>query len=224
MKSQKSKSFNRIRDIKSQPKAQAAMEFLMTYGWAILAVAVVIGVLDYTGILGGATLLPERCTIDPGSGLFCEDFVAYPGRVILRVRNILTSPVNITGASVSQGRNSCNLPSSASIYLKGENVGELSLFDGSTCLNLTLPGKKLKGDISITYIRQSLSRTAKGDTVVRVGESAPGEADHDICDTAAHPPNDPDQDLCNELDWLFEQGGYITFNSEDCCSTFNLCC
>ena len=43
-------------------KAQAAMEFLMTYGWALLAVLVVIGALAYLGILDVETILPERCT------------------------------------------------------------------------------------------------------------------------------------------------------------------
>src|SRR3989338_3786003 len=43
-------------------KGQAAMEFLMTYGWAILVVLVVIGALDFFGLLSPATLLPEKCT------------------------------------------------------------------------------------------------------------------------------------------------------------------
>src|SRR3989338_5732435 len=38
------------------------MEFLMTYGWAILVVLVVIGALSYFGVLSPATLLPEKCT------------------------------------------------------------------------------------------------------------------------------------------------------------------
>jgi len=39
------------------------MEFLMTYGWAILVVLVVIGALAYFGVLSPATLLPEKCTV-----------------------------------------------------------------------------------------------------------------------------------------------------------------
>ena len=38
------------------------MEFLMTYGWAILVVLVVIGALAYFGVLSPSTLLPEKCT------------------------------------------------------------------------------------------------------------------------------------------------------------------
>ena len=42
-------------------KGQAAMEFLMTYGWAILVVLVAIGALAYFGVLSPDKFLPERC-------------------------------------------------------------------------------------------------------------------------------------------------------------------
>lgn len=40
-------------------KGQAAMEFLMTYGWAILAAVVVIGVLAYFGVFNPGTYTPQ---------------------------------------------------------------------------------------------------------------------------------------------------------------------
>ena len=54
-------------------KAQAAMEFLMTYGWAILVVLVVIGALAYFGVLNPTRLLPPKCTFP--TGINCRDFV-----------------------------------------------------------------------------------------------------------------------------------------------------
>lgn len=47
-------------------KAQAAMEFLMTYGWAILVVLAAIGALAYFGVLSPDKLLPSKCTLSPG--------------------------------------------------------------------------------------------------------------------------------------------------------------
>jgi hypothetical protein len=41
-------------------KGQAAMEFLMTYGWAILAALVAIGALAYFGVFNHQGILPER--------------------------------------------------------------------------------------------------------------------------------------------------------------------
>jgi hypothetical protein len=47
-------------------KAQAAMEFLMTYGWAILVVIAAIAALAYFGVLSPANLLPQRCVGESG--------------------------------------------------------------------------------------------------------------------------------------------------------------
>ena len=55
-------------------RGQAAMEFLMTYGWALLVVLVAIGALAFFGVLNPARFLPETCTITPG--LACTDFKA----------------------------------------------------------------------------------------------------------------------------------------------------
>jgi len=43
-------------------RGQAAMEFLMTYGWAIVVVLAAIGALAYFGVLSPQKLLPDRTT------------------------------------------------------------------------------------------------------------------------------------------------------------------
>jgi uncharacterized protein (UPF0333 family) len=43
-------------------RGQAAMEFLMTYGWAIVVVLAAIGALAYFGVLSPNKLLPDRTT------------------------------------------------------------------------------------------------------------------------------------------------------------------
>ena len=53
-------------------KGQAAMEFLMTYGWAILVVLAAIGALAYFGVLSPSKHLPESCIF--GQGISCVDF------------------------------------------------------------------------------------------------------------------------------------------------------
>ncbi|MDP6139346.1 MAG: hypothetical protein QGI89_04610 [Candidatus Woesearchaeota archaeon] len=56
--------------IKSK-KSQAAMEFLMTYGWAILVVLVAIGALAYFGVMSPDKFLPAKCTLP--AGVACVD-------------------------------------------------------------------------------------------------------------------------------------------------------
>jgi len=52
-------------------RAQAAMEFLMTYGWAILVVLAAIGALAYFGVLSPGNLLPHKCEFS--AGLDCTE-------------------------------------------------------------------------------------------------------------------------------------------------------
>lgn len=50
----------------SSRKGQSAMEYLMTYGWAILIIAVVLGALFALGVFSGSTLLGTSCVASPG--------------------------------------------------------------------------------------------------------------------------------------------------------------
>ena len=48
------------------------MEFLMTYGWAILVVLAAIGALAYFGVLSPDRFLPRACTL--AGGFACDDY------------------------------------------------------------------------------------------------------------------------------------------------------
>ena len=69
-------------------KGQAAMEFLMTYGWAILVVIAAIAALAYFGVLDPAKLLPERC--QSSAGMDCIDYATVqPTQIDFTLRNNL---------------------------------------------------------------------------------------------------------------------------------------
>ncbi len=53
-----------MRELTGKGRAQSAMEYLMTYGWAILVIAVVLGVLFELGVFNPANLGPRA---QPGS-------------------------------------------------------------------------------------------------------------------------------------------------------------
>jgi hypothetical protein len=73
-------------------KGQAAIEFLTTYGWAIIGVLVVIGALSYFGLLDTKRFVSERCDI--GSQLQCSEiYVNDQGNCEIALRN--NYPVDI---------------------------------------------------------------------------------------------------------------------------------
>lgn len=56
-------------------KAQAAMEFLLTYGWAVIVVILMISGLAYLGVLDPSEWVPDKCHFS--AGLNCGEFIAY---------------------------------------------------------------------------------------------------------------------------------------------------
>ncbi|MFW5991218.1 MAG: hypothetical protein ACOCQX_03230, partial [Candidatus Nanoarchaeia archaeon] len=53
-------------------RAQAAMEFLMTYGWAILVVLAAVGILAYLGIFDMQKDVAAQCKLRPtGQDMDC---------------------------------------------------------------------------------------------------------------------------------------------------------
>lgn len=103
-------------------KAQAAMEFLMTYGWAILVVLVAIGALAYFGVLSPGDVLPDKCTGSPG--LDCVEVSIMGTNVTFLVRNNLGYSINASAST------------SGSITSSDCSAGTLYNCSGGTCSTL----------------------------------------------------------------------------------------
>lgn len=58
-------------------RAQSAMEYLMTYGWAILIIAIVLGALFSLGVFSSSSFVGTTCI--PGSGYLCQSPVLHSG-------------------------------------------------------------------------------------------------------------------------------------------------
>ena len=135
-------------------KAQAAMEFLMTYGWAILVVLVAIAALAYFGVLNPGRFLPESCTI--GAGVACSDFkVTTTGAGTIVVRNGMGS--GISAVTLSLGGTACD-PAATTIA------------DGATAtFNCTVAagtaGTKYKGDLTFAYTQEGGLAHSKAGTL-----------------------------------------------------------
>ncbi|MBW2983811.1 hypothetical protein KY361_01745 [Candidatus Woesearchaeota archaeon] len=149
-------------------KAQAAMEFLMTYGWAILIVLIAIGALAYFGVLSPEKFLPEKCVISSGSGLFCEEFTtsATANTVTIRIKNILTDSAWVD--SVTLDSPSCSY-STADTQIAADGTTDFAL----NCTGGLTSGDKIKGSLTITYdigtsAGAGLSKSTTGQLVTAV--------------------------------------------------------
>jgi len=125
-----------------QRKGQAAMEFLMTYGWAILAAVIAIGVLAYFGVFNPGRFMPKACTL--AAPLGCADSKISATNISLVIRNGAGEEMEIREISITN----CNMTNPVSINMStGNTTGVYELICGSS-----LSGK-FRGDITVKYKR-----------------------------------------------------------------------
>lgn len=86
----------------SKKRGQAALEYLITYGWALAVIVVAVSVLSYFGFLNPDRYIPNSCEF--GEQLKCVDkyMEATPdgtdGSIVIRLRNNFEDDINITNA------------------------------------------------------------------------------------------------------------------------------
>ena len=133
-------------------KAQASLEFLMTYGWAILVVLVVIASLAYFGVLNPQQFLPRKCQFR--HGIVCQDLkIDWTGTndadVYLRLSNGLGSDIKIDSISFTSDNSKiiCANPSTDTLLLQGQ---EATINFTCTTVNLG-EGVRIKGVSKLVY-------------------------------------------------------------------------
>ena len=150
-------------------RAQAAMEFLTTYGWAFLVVLVMVGALAYFGVLNPQNLVSDRCVAPPGFD--CVDYKISAGATTLKIRNLQGFTVSIpngvmTFDSASGDSFICSTGSAVNGVIDGQ---EFWISCGSTAYNAVtnslVSGEKVKADININYYK-----TLSGSSFSKVGK------------------------------------------------------
>ena len=136
----------------SNSKGQAAMEFLMTYGWAILVVLAAIAALAYFGVLSPEKFLPQKCVLEPG--LACIAHKVEPTQTTLVITNSKGSTVIVTNLAVGGCSTAFNQE-----MLSGTD----HTFVITGCSNGAAKDK-FKGDITLSYTLKetNLTKTAYG--------------------------------------------------------------
>ena len=146
-------------------KGQAALEYLMTYGWAILAVVVVLAVLWYLGIF--TPKAPEMCVFD--SPFSCIGGTAYVSNTTLilkiGVQGALVDSASIT--DIKLNGHSVNLTANCTVSPGAINSLSLDTENTVTCTHgvtgLTPGSSSFRGTITFRYTDKAGNiRTASG--------------------------------------------------------------
>lgn len=146
-------------------KGQAAMEFLMTYGWAILVVLVAIGALAYFGVLSPQKYLPTSCTIS--DQFACPEYKvnSAAGTVQLVVQN--GKGADLTGVTVALSGSGLTCATSAAQDIADGKSGSFTV----TCTaGVGSVGSQFKSDIAVAYTAAGTTlgaRTARGQLIAK---------------------------------------------------------
>ena len=134
-------------------KSQAAMDFLMTYAWAILVVAVILGVLAYFGILSPSRYFGDECVfLEPN--INCVSHKIESSKATLVISNKKGRTLVIKGIDIGDCKSAFN----------DEMVdGSQHEFVLNSCNN-GAPQAKLNAAITVRYTEKdtSLAKTVNG--------------------------------------------------------------
>ena len=139
-------------------KSQAAMEFLMTYGWAILVVLAAIAALAYFGVLSPEKFLPEKCILQPG--IACVSHKVEPTQTTLVISNGMGRTMIINSITVGGCTGSFD-----QTMLSGTDYTYVI----TGCSN-GITKDKFKGDITLAYTEKdtNLTKTAFGNLNTKI--------------------------------------------------------
>lgn len=121
-------------------KGQAAMEFLMTYGWAILAAIIAIGALAYFGVFNSGNLAGGKAAIS--TPLYLNAWNVQTTGVNLEIRNDAGESINIQSVYVE----GCGTNNTA----MNVGTGSMQVYNVPCTL---VSGELLRGDIRVVYTK-----------------------------------------------------------------------
>jgi hypothetical protein len=139
-------------------KAQAAMEFLMTYGWAILLVLAAIAMLVY--FFKPQDLAAHKCLIS--NKIMCGDYALTSNSLQIQLTNAAGGSINVTEVALLSLEDASLCTDSTSTVIAN---GQADTFSLATCNTGANAGDVFRGKIQVTY-----TDTASGIEHVEKGE------------------------------------------------------
>ena len=148
-------------------KSQAGLEYLLTYGWALVAIATIIGLLAFLA------QNPDNNTCQTTLKFICQGVIREGDTVIMRLQNITGQIITIdpfTGIAFD-GKTGY-----AVIIYRGQEYmfGSVAVGAGDT-FEIRGNGRALAGQLSITY-KESQTGYTKTETI-KVGTDAPPDTE-----------------------------------------------
>ena len=133
-------------------KAQSAMEYLTTYGWAILIIGISLGALYALGLFSPGAFVSNQCVFPADFGCL-NNFLYTNGTFVLNIEQATDSAINITAIGCNEAGMATNMTTlSVPIYMP---IGGSATFNTPCYANGTVftnpVGTLYKGYIVVNY-------------------------------------------------------------------------
>lgn len=152
-------------------RAQAAFEFLMTYGWAFMVVLIAIGALAYFGVLNPINFVPDSCTFQ--QEILCQDYqVVVDSSDDLVLRLFLQN--NLAQTIAVSELNATSTDTLIEVSCGSENIGagQATEFNCTfpVAANYPAPGDKARFDVEVVYqeLGDRFDKVIRGDVSATV--------------------------------------------------------
>lgn len=186
------------------------MEFLLTYGWAIVIVVVAVSALAYFGVIDLKKLMPSVCHLP--SGLSCLDHEYKEGKFTFVMKNNLGKKIILEKIEAS----GCDTNRPSNPLENGEKT------------TLTLNCIKFEGNLMVYYknTETGLSHTGEGEGSAKGtdGTDNPTNSSATTYFNYCRNANNNGGFLCGMLDKFGQDNGYGDNYRQRCCEDWNLCC
>lgn len=153
-------------------KSQSAMEYLTTYGWAIIVIAVVLGTLFSLGLFTPGTFVNTTCVFPAEFECLSAILGSTNSTLSVNVQQTASSSINITAYGCngqSKVANMITLGSPLTMTIGSNQTFAITCYNNGTAVSVA-SGQIFKGYVIINYtsLQTNFPHTVIGSIIAKV--------------------------------------------------------
>ncbi|MBI2664241.1 LamG domain-containing protein [Candidatus Woesearchaeota archaeon] len=171
--------------LKLHNKAQAAMEFLLNYGWAIMVVVIVISASAYFGFLSPSNFAPERCAVTLPFN--CDGGTAGEDVAGIALENVGGRDLTVKSVTFTSEALLGECTANVNIQIKNGEEQTIYADDPVGCSHVGGKGKnKYAVKITYFYAGSGIDQQMVGEMVAKFGGAVSGGVGGGVTGAVAH--------------------------------------
>ena len=140
-------------------KMQSAMEYLTTYGWAILVIAIVLALLYELGLFSPSTYVHTSCVLEADFGCL-SSAMATNGLLTINIQQSTEGTINVTSIGCNEQPSTSHMVAFSPPYTVP--IGGNQTFQVQCYVNNTAPYSGNIGDLYTGYIEMNYTDIQSG--------------------------------------------------------------